>query len=296
MSNLTEQSIAGRDSGECPDRWIQDSDKPERTLYDLYGLAGENYECPSKFFMFVQPNRTTCEPCPDMTTCNAGAIGAASCMPFSTLVITAKDASLTYEARTNEAVNGYIDAQPNANTVNSDDSYLKIRGFALQPDNLISAINPNKGYQIEKCKVGLNCFNETQFRQDFSAMIGSVNGRTIPANEIRLLKPNSCLYVNKDTKYDGMKRDVKRSVENKQFCGPWPGLPPAPGQCVCTSTMRCFKSLGTGMISRFMGRYPRERDAAEQGNIYYIKGFPKVFRDVGTAGQVSVFVPLYLLC
>ena len=80
------------------------------------------------------------------------------------------DASLTYEARSNSRVNGYENAQPSALTLNNNKtSYLKIRGYALLPDQ---RVDPNsEGLQLVLCKSGLNCFNESRFREALSALV-----------------------------------------------------------------------------------------------------------------------------
>jgi len=80
------------------------------------------------------------------------------------------DASLTYEARSNSRVNGYENAQPSALTLNNDKTaYLKIRGYALLPDQ---RVDPNsEGLQLDLCKSGLNCFNESRFREALSALV-----------------------------------------------------------------------------------------------------------------------------
>ena len=143
-----------------------------------------------------------------MTTSNHGAIGIDECEPFNTIIWAAKDASLTYEARTNQNVNGYPDAQPNALTLNDDaPAYLKIRGYALHPDKRVNEQDEAQGLQIERCDFGLNCFNETSFREDLSAMIGSVK-----PNEVRLVKPNACLVSIDFDLFDGVFDGVERKV------------------------------------------------------------------------------------
>ena len=196
-----------------------------------------------------------------MTTSNHGAIGIDECEPFNTIIWAAKDASLTYEARTNQNVNGYPDAQPNALTLNDDaPAYLKIRGYALHPDEPVNEQDEAQGLQIERCDFGLNCFNETSFREDLSAMIGSVK-----PNEVRLVKPNACLvsidFDLFDGVFDGVERKVPESMSRKEMCGPWPGLLPTAGKCACgqisdpmlTRPRRCYYGLGTGLISRYVG-------------------------------------------
>ena len=182
---MREIEISGRDSGECPDRYIVG----ERTesLLDIFKEKGKHgvplidaaivgtYECPSKFYKNM---KGYCDPCPDMTTSDAGAKSVSDCVPFNTVIMAAKDASLTYEARTNENVNGYTNAQPSAlavmNYSSGTDAYIKIRGYALLPDQRVDETNILKGFQIVKCEAGLNCFNESGFREDISILVGTV--------------------------------------------------------------------------------------------------------------------------
>lgn len=244
---VTEQRAEGKDSEECPDRFISAGASVNRYL-NLNKLAGSGYSCPSKFYMHATDGY--CQPCPDMTTSDPGALSSSDCVAFNTVILGAKDASLTYEARTNTNVNGYVNAQPSALTLNNGAvSYLKIRGYALLPDQLASRDEPIRGFQIERCEAGLNCFNESAFRESVSALIG-----TVTPNEVRLVKPNTCLFTNPTTVYDGLSRTVPLSMQEQRLCGPWPGGPEMSGKCVCGRKMRrCFYTKGTGIISRYLG-------------------------------------------
>ena len=247
---VLEQQMQGRDSGECPDRYIGGTSSVSRFL-DINKLAGARYACPSKFYMHALDGY--CQPCPDMTTSDAATPSIQGCAGLNTVILAAKDASLTYEARTNTKLNGYVNAQPSALTLNDGAvSYLKIRGYALLPDQYVAPDEPIKGLQIDRCASGLNCFNESQFRSDLSALL-----ETVTPNEVRLVKPNTCLFSNPATVYDGLRRTVPASMQAQLMCGPWPGALEMSGRCVCgrspLDTRRCFYSKGTGMISRYLG-------------------------------------------
>ena len=92
-----------------------------------------------------------------MSTSDPGAMLIGDCESFNTVILAAKDASLTYEARTNEKLNGYTDAQPNALTLKDNDpSYFKIRGYAIQPDKLVNPEDAQKA-QILKSALDADC-------------------------------------------------------------------------------------------------------------------------------------------
>ena len=114
-----------------------------------------------------------------------------------------------------------------------------------------------KGLQIAQCDaLNLNCFNVTSFREDLSALVG-----TVTPNEVRLVQPNTCLVAIKEMLFDGVQRNLPQSMLRKEMCGPWPGLPPTGKYCVCGQMndptfqlkRRCYYGLGTGMISRYVG-------------------------------------------
>ena len=106
---LTETEIDGRDTGECPDRYQSELKQNKRSIniFKDKGKFGavmtdpdmlKTHECPSKFY---KRSEGYCEPCPDMTTSDAGATGLKDCAAFNTVIMAGKDASLSYEARTN---------------------------------------------------------------------------------------------------------------------------------------------------------------------------------------------------
>ena len=114
-----------------------------------------------------------------------------------------------------------------------------------------------QGLQITQCDaLGLNCFNATSFREDLSALVG-----TVKPNEVRLVKPNTCLVAIQEMLFDGVKRNLPQSMLRKEMCGPWPGLPPTGKYCACGKMSdptlevkrRCYYGLGTGMISPYVG-------------------------------------------
>ena len=91
-----------------------------------------------------------------MSTSDPGAMLIGDCESFNTVILAAKDASLTYEARTNEKLNGYTDAQPNALTLKDNDpSYIKVRGYAIHPDKLMPS---DSQAQILKSTLGADCY------------------------------------------------------------------------------------------------------------------------------------------
>ena len=265
---IKEVRMQGRDSGECPDRFIASTEAVTRFI-DMFKGSGKGgaafsdaetvglYRCPSKFYRVASGY---CLPCPDMTTSDKGATSAAHCAPFNTIILVAKDASLTYEARTNEAVNGYASAQPNALTLNDGaKAYLKIRGYALHPNDPVDANDANAGLQIDMCQEGLNCFNESRFQEDVSALFAAA-AVTVTPNQVRLIKPNTCLFVDKATRFDGLGRHIPPSASIKSLCGPWPGLPPTPGKCVCFREWsdddylrQCFHTNGPALVSKYLG-------------------------------------------
>jgi len=280
---IKEVLFQGRDTGECPDRYEGGTEKLLKYI-DIFKESGKGgipfvdadvvgvYACPNKFY---RSSGGYCQPCPDMTTSNKGAMSLADCAAFNTIIISAKDASLTYEARTNEEVDGYRSAQPNALTLNDGaKAYLKIRGYALHPDEWSDPDDENAGRQIDKCEEGLNCFNESRFREDLSALVG-----TVTPNEVRLVKPNTCLFENQATRFDGLRRTLAPSVAKKSLCGPWPGLPPTPGKCVCNTvfsvegeTSLCYYTNGPAMVAKYLG------ESADS---------PTVMQGVGTVGACA---------
>ena len=286
---LTETEIDGRDTGECPDRY-EGGLTQNTQLINIFKEKGKfgvtqttqsklkAYECPSKFY---KHSDGYCEPCPDMTTSDPGAKNLQDCAAFNTVIMAGKDASLTYEARTNSRVNGYMQAQPSALTLNDNaEAYLKLRGYALQPDERVDPSDISKGFQIDKCRDGLNCFNDSSFREALSTLLG-----TVTANEVRLVKPNTCHYVNAETEYDGKHRSLPKAMIEKRMCGPWPGLTPTAGKCVCSrrgdGSRRCFETFGPGIISPYIGT----NSGLEAYN--YAEWMP----DVETVGVCAQLVP-----
>ena len=226
----------------CPDAWEEAEDElTDLVNFFAEGFSASTYACPSKFYR-VGPR---CVPCPDMTTSNAGASALADCRPFNTYFFVIKDASLTYEARTNAAVGGMRGAQPNAIDIYGAVTYYKIRGMALQPNELVWNQDPALGLQVERCDQGLNCFSAEAFRRQLSSVLG---GRVTP-NEVRLTKPYTCL---------NRPEHLSPAAARFDLCGPWPGLPPTPDlrECACGAQdgqEKCFWTLAPAMISIYIG-------------------------------------------
>jgi hypothetical protein len=184
----------------------------------VLGGDGRPYACPSKFYASRATN--SCAPCPDMATSNAGAPDAGGCVPLRTVILAGRDASLSYEARTDPGAGGQANAQPNAvdlmGALKTNASYIKTRGYGLQLHQPINAYSPTV-LQAAECRIGLNCFNATALRLQLSALLRDPAGRAGPApNEVRLVGPGC--------------GGAPASGLPPELCGPWPGLPPLADQ------------------------------------------------------------------
>jgi len=210
-------------------------------LFDT-GFIRPNYACPAKLYATPSPAGTIvrgstasgssqCVPCPDMSTSDPGALSANDCLSYEGFVLTAKDAAVTYHARTEPVVkNGLTTyyygsdpaAQPNAYDLMSTTpivavrttapSYIKIRGYALRPYQPIDPTKPSSLLQISRCGQGSACFSSSQFRNDVSTLLKGI----ITPNEVMLTYPIRC-----------------SNGSDGDWCGPWPGLAPHASMSSC---------------------------------------------------------------
>uniref|UniRef100_A0A7S0HRZ3 Uncharacterized protein n=1 Tax=Hanusia phi TaxID=3032 RepID=A0A7S0HRZ3_9CRYP len=199
-----------------------------------------NFRCPASYYR----DSSQCLSCPDMSTSDAGATKVDDCRGFPTLVLSMKDVSVTYQARTRSLdFGGMQDAQPYALSLmnytglaQSAPLFLKTRGYALHPYQYVNPSFPSLGLQTIRCQEGSNCFNASQFRIDVSSAINGL----VDANKIRLLPPSNC--------------DLLSSGVVDPLCGPWPGIArnDRMRECVCAG-VACYMTLGAPMVAEQVG-------------------------------------------
>ena len=184
---IFQAAVKGVDSGECPNRWILVGEDRTAIPHIIPSFSNPPPVCPTGTFSTAE---NFCEMCPDMTASDKGSTSIAACVPFLSLILVGKDASLTYQARTEPRLGGIGNAQPNAVDIYGlslkNASYIKVRGYAVQPDSLVNVYDPAQGYQADRCNAfGLNCFNQTDFRYRLSQAAGSL----ISPNQVRTPLP-----------------------------------------------------------------------------------------------------------
>jgi hypothetical protein len=79
LTSILITTSKGYDSGECPNRWIEAGENRESVVHISDSFSKPRPVCPEMFYEVGGH----CEPCPDMMTSDAGAVGIKECEPYN---------------------------------------------------------------------------------------------------------------------------------------------------------------------------------------------------------------------